>query len=167
MDDFNNNRPPDDDNNLPDGVYPDQPPDIPGENAHLEGMPDFIKSAIDGLMSKIGATGGIAIPIGSIPKDIRDKICSMCPQMVEDEVADLDPNEMDEWNSINAETDRLLTEADKIHKALDRVDLRKSILSASLELKHEVIGKRLKIENGKLIRKYCDIPKGDKCNFNG
>jgi len=171
MREFDDNQQPDDDHNLPDGVFPDRPPNThggsySGDEEFLEGLPEALKNALDGLVNKIGAAGGIAIPIGSMPKGLRDKLCAMCPRMVEEEVADLDANETDEWNSIKVETDRLLNEADKIHKALDRIDTRKAVLCGSLELKHNVSGERLKIDGGKLIRKHCDKPQDDKCNLN-
>ncbi len=74
---------------------------------------------------------------------------------------------MDEWNSINVETDRLLAEAEKIRAALDRTEARKAVLCGGLELKHDVAGSKLTIEDGVLIKRECDKGKEDRCALSG
>jgi len=173
MNDFNENQQPpdDDDNNLPEGVRRDIPPEASGSpfdgNMRLpDNIPDFLKDTLGEIAKKFGAPpGGIVVPIGRIPDGLREKVCALCPKMVDSEVAELDMNEMEEWNSINAETDRLLSETDRIHKALDKVDARKAVLCGGLELKHSVAGLRLRIENGKLIKRECTKPKEKKCSL--
>lgn len=154
MSELNDNRPPDEEeNNISDDMS--------------DGMPDFIEDAINDLNEKIGVpTSPVVLPIGLIPKSIRDKICQLCQKQESEDVADLDINEMEEWHSINAEIERvrkIMIEADK---DMDRAQARKNILCCSLELKHNVAGERLRIENGKLIRRFCAKEADDHCSIN-
>lgn len=165
MSKFENSQLPneDEDKNLPDGV-PDGAPDFLKED---DGIPDFMKDAINGIAERFGMpAGAIAIPLGSIPHVIRDKLCELCPKMKHEDVAELDINELEEWNSINAELDRLQELMKKVDKEMDKIHTRRTLLCSNLELRHNVSGEKLRIENGKLTRRFCDKEADDKCNIN-
>lgn len=140
---------------------------IPGEEDDgvimPEGTPGPLKDMVNDFLDKMGGTGGVAIPLGAIPKSLIEKICSLCPERKEEDVAELDMNQGDEWNSINAELDRLYKEQVKIDKAYIKVITRRDIFRGTLELQYDVLGENLKIENGALIRRFCGRDQETKC----
>jgi len=133
----------------------------PDENDDSTGSLGEMLNRLIGDTSKLK---GALIPMNLIPASIRDRICEMCPDNKIEVVADLDMNELDDWNSIIAEIERLKLEQNKLNKALDKVQARKSILCTTLEVKHDLVGERLSIEGGKLIRKLCNNNEG-KCGL--
>lgn len=100
--------------------------------------------------------------LGYLVNRITGNSCFDCSDIEQEDIGELDPSEMEDWNAINAEADRLINELKKLSRAKMLVESRRDVFWLKLELRFGFINnERLDIVNGyKLVKLLC---KTDSC----
>lgn len=95
---------------------------------------------------------------GAVPKSCYD-----CDQASFEEVGDLTPSEIEEYNSIQIEDDRLYKKAEELMLEKEMLGARRKIFWGKLEQRFNMIGAKTKIKDNKAIKITCNLPPGESC----
>ena len=116
-------------------------------------------NGFDGLMSSLFGKGSIKDKLMRLIKG--EDICEDCPSAKYTTVASLQANELEEWASIKAESDRISKEVTKLAKEREMLHSRKKLFFGKIQLRNDEYKSRLVIRNGKAMKLEC----GDDCSL--
>lgn len=84
-----------------------------------------------------------------------EDLCEECPSADFEHVASLQSNEMEEWASIKAESERLKKAVERIAKEKEILSKRRKLFMAKQQLKSNELQSRLVIKDFKMYRVKC------------
>jgi len=84
-----------------------------------------------------------------------EDICEECEKAVYTEIAKLSTNQLEEYASIRAESDRITRQVEKLAKERELLGARKSLLIGKIQLSINEPKSHIVIKNGKALKVEC------------